>query len=168
MAGQVRLSDRVAGQILGHPTDILGVVSIDEGLRTRVHRLLAEYLDGQPLPADLVTEPVAIRAGTAVLYVRLVDCEPSVVRLFSPLLRGLDRSPELLVELNELNARLNFLRLFWREGTVYAASELLAETLEAAELTNACDALADTADHYDVRLHARFGGEIAYDQRGPG
>ncbi len=143
-------------------------MSIDEALRARVQALLAEYLDGQPFPADLVTEPVAIRAGTAVLYVRLVDCEPAVVRVFSPLLRGLERSPELLVELNELNARLNFLRLFWRDGTVYAASELLAGALDAAELANACDALADIADYYDVRLHARFGGEIAYTPRGSG
>jgi hypothetical protein len=140
-------------------------VPIHEGLRSRVHQLVAGYLAGQPVAADLTAEPAAIRSGTAVVYLRLIDAEPPVVRIFSPLLRQLDRSPELLMELNELNARLSFLRLFWREGTVYAASELLAETLSAAELANACDALADAADYYDERLQPRFGGQTAFDER---
>jgi hypothetical protein len=142
-------------------------VPIDGWLRTRVHDLVAGYLDGQPLPADLAAEPVAIRAGTAVVYVRLVDGQPPVVRVFSPLLRHIPRSPELLSELNDLNARLNFVRLFWRDETVYAATEVLAEALTAMELANTCDCLADTADYYDVRLHARFGGDIAFAERRP-
>jgi Putative bacterial sensory transduction regulator len=141
---------------------------IDDGLRARIRELVADYLDDRSLTDDLVAEPVVIRCGTAVLYVRLVDAEPPVVRVFSPLLRRIPRSPELLTELNELNARLNFQRVFWREGTVYAASELLAETLAAAELRHACDSVADVADYYDVRLHARFGGETAFAERRPG
>lgn len=137
-------------------------VPIDVDLCDRVRALVAGYLGGQPLPADLTAEPLAIRAGTAVIYLRLVDAEPPVVRIFSPLLRHVERTAELLAELNELNSVLNFLRLFWRDGTVYVATELLAETLTASELANACDALADTADYYDVRLHARFGGDIAF------
>jgi hypothetical protein len=138
------------------------VVAIDADVSARVRALLTAYLGGQPLPADLVAEPVAMRCGTAVVYVRLVDADPILVRVFSPLLRAVERSAELLTELNELNARLAFLRLFWRDGSVYAATELLAATLDDAELNHACDVLADTADHYDVRLHARFGGELAF------
>jgi len=137
-------------------------VAIDAGVCARVRELLTSYLGGQPLPADLVAEPVAMRCGTAVVYVRLVEADPVLIRIFSPLLRRVERSPDLLVELNELNARLSFLRLFWRDGSVYAAAEMLAATLDDVELANACDALADTADHYDVRLHARFGGELAF------
>jgi hypothetical protein len=142
-------------------------VAIDAGLRARIRQLVGAYLDGQPVPADISTEPVAIRAGTAVVYVRLVDAEPAVVRIFSPLLRRIDRTPDLLGELNDLNARLTFLRLFWREGTVYAAYELLAETLTEPELANACECVADTADYYDVRLHEQFGGDTAYAERRP-
>jgi len=142
-------------------------VPIDDDLRSKVHDLVAGYLDGQVFPDDLTAEPAAIRAGTAVVYVRLIDAEPPVVRVFSPLLRHIPRSAELLGELNDLNARLNFLRLFWRDETVYAATELLAATLDAADLANACDSLAETADYYDVRLHARFGGQTAYAERRP-
>jgi hypothetical protein len=134
-----------------------------DALRARVHRLVTAYLDGQAVPEDLSAEPAAVRCGTAVVYLRLVYDEPAVVRLFSPLLRHVERGADLLVELNELNSRLNFLRVFWRDGTVYAAAELLADTLTATELANACDWVADAADYYDVRLHAQFGGELAYE-----
>jgi Putative bacterial sensory transduction regulator len=141
---------------------------IDAHLQARVQRLVAEYLEDPSLEGDVAAAPVAVRCGTAVLYVRLVDAAPPVVRVFSPLLRRLGRSPELLTELNELNARLNFQRVFWRDGTVYAAQELLAETLTAAELGHACDGVADAADYYDERLRARFGGETAFAERRPG
>jgi hypothetical protein len=138
-------------------------VSIDDALRAKVHRLVTDYLGGQEVPADLVAEPVAIRSGTAVLYLRLIASEPPLVRVFSPLLRDLGRSPELLTELNELNGRLNFIRLFWRDDRVIAAVEMLASTLDPIELSNACDWLADTADYYDERLRDQFGGQLAFD-----
>jgi hypothetical protein len=138
-------------------------VSIDDALEAKVHRLLTDYLGGQEVPADLVAAPVAIRSGTAVLYLRLLANEPPLVRVFSPLLRRLDRSPELLAELNELNGRLNFVRLFWRDDCVFAAVELLASTLDAIELSNACDWVSDTADYYDERLRDQFGGQLAFD-----
>ena len=137
-------------------------VPLDEDLRSRTQGLVATYLDGQAANGDLVTEPVAVRSGTAVVYIRLIDADPPVVRVFSPLLRGVDRGAELLSELNDLNARLSFLRLFWRDSTVYLAAELLAEGLTMAVLTHTLDTLADTADFYDERLQPRFGGEKAY------
>ncbi|GAA0742992.1 hypothetical protein Drose_36975 [Dactylosporangium roseum] len=137
-------------------------MSIDDALRAKVHRLVTDYVGGQAVPPDLSTAPVAIRSGTAVLYLRLIANAPPLVRIFSPLLRKIDRSPELLVELNELNGRLNFLRIFWRDQSVIASTELLAETLDPIELSNACDWIADAADYYDERLHDQFGGELAF------
>jgi len=137
-------------------------VSIDDALRAKVHRLVTDYLGGQAVPADLTDEPAAIRCGTAIVYLRLVSGERPVLRAFSPLLRRVERSVELLTELNDLNGRLNFLRLFWRDATVFAAAELLAGTLTATELANVCDWISDAADYYDVRLHEKFGGELAF------
>ncbi|WP_238012526.1 YbjN domain-containing protein [Dactylosporangium sp. AC04546] len=137
-------------------------MSIDDALRAKVRGLVTDYLGGQPVPDDLTAAPAAIRSGTAVLYLRLINNDPPLVRVFSPLLRKIECSPELLTELNELNGRLNFIRLFWRDQSVIASTELLAATLDPIELTNACDWLADAADYYDVRLHAQFGGELAF------
>lgn len=158
--------------------DVGSGAGVDAELRERVTGLLAEYLDeagdadpdegcvpGEVDPdqgLDPLEAPVAIRSGTALVLVRLVDAEPALVRVFSPLLREVARSDELLAELNEINAHLSFLRLFWRDDTVFAASELLAASLDLASLANACDALCDLADYYDERLHDRFGGTLAY------
>jgi hypothetical protein len=138
-------------------------VSIDDALQAKVHGLVTDYLGGQDVPADLVTQPIAIRSGTAVVYLRLIASEPPLVRVFSPLLRGLGCSPELLAELNELNGSLNFIRLFWRDDCVIAAVEMLASTLDPIELSNACDWVADTADYYDELLREKFGGQLAFD-----
>ena len=136
-------------------------MTIESSVRERVSRLLTAYLGGDDA-VDPTETPVAIRAGTAVVHVRLIDAEPPVVRVFSSLLRRVDSSPELLAEINEINAHLSFARLFWRDGSVLAATELLASTIDPNELANACDVLCDVADYYDVKLHQRFGGELAF------
>jgi T3SS (YopN, CesT) and YbjN peptide-binding chaperone 1 len=136
-------------------------VTVESEVRERVGRLLGEYLDNAAV--DPTEAPVAIRAGTAVVQVRLIDADPPVVRVFSALLRRVEVSPELLTELNEINAHLSFVRLFWRDGAVLAATELLAATIDPNELANACDVLCDVADYYDVQLHQRFGGDLSFD-----
>lgn len=140
-------------------------VPIDEGVRNRVRALVAEYLDADSPAVDLVDGPVTLRSGTAMVYIRLIDGGPPVLRVYSPLLRHVERSGDLLAELNDLNARLSFLRLFWRDGTVFAATELLATALTTESLRHACDTVADTADYYDERLEPRYGGEKAYEDR---
>ncbi|MFI5910500.1 T3SS (YopN, CesT) and YbjN peptide-binding chaperone 1 [Dactylosporangium sp. NPDC051541] len=67
-------------------------MSIDDALRAKVHRLVTEYLGGPEVPADLVRRPIAIRSGTAVVYLRLIASEPPFVRVFSPVLRQLEES----------------------------------------------------------------------------
>jgi type III secretion system-like peptide-binding chaperone len=138
------------------------IVTLDPMLARRVTGLVANYLDDADHDLDIVTEPVAIQAGTAMVLIRLVDADPPVLRVFSPLVRSVERGAELLAELNEINAHLNFLRLFWRDHTIFAATELLAESSDAAAIAHACDAVADLADYYDVRFHDRLGGELAY------
>lgn len=137
-------------------------VPIDATLAERVTALLGAYLEDDGRPCDPTTGPVAIRSGTALVLVRLVDAEPPVVRVFSPLLREVERTPDLLSELNEINGHLNFLRLFWRDSTVFAATELLATSVDAANLTYACDAVSELSDYYDERLRDRHGGRLAY------
>lgn len=143
-------------------------VTVDPTLATRVAALLGQYLqdegDGdEPAPdVDPLTAPISIQAGTALVLVRLVDAEPPVVRVFSPLLRAVESSADLLAELNEINGHLGFLRLFWRDRTVFAATELLATSVDATSLRHACDGVAELSDYYDERLHERFGGQLAY------
>jgi hypothetical protein len=127
----------------------------------RVTRLLTEYV-GVDI-GDPVEHPVVLRTGTAAVHVRILDAQPPVLRVFSRLLAEVPRSDALVVELNELNATLSFVRVFWRDDAVFAATELLASTLDLVELAAACDLVADVADYYDVRLRDRHGGSTAFD-----
>jgi hypothetical protein len=148
------------------------VVTVDPTLAARVDAMLSDYLHDDSDDevedvadvADLnsLTAPVSIRSGTALVLVRLVDAEPPLVRIFSPLLRDVDRTAELLADLNGINSHLGFLRVFWRDRTVFAATELLATSLNATSLRHACDGVAELSDYYDERLHQRFGGQISY------
>ena len=141
---------------------------MNEALQARVAGLVAAQLHGgaSAVPSgDLVTEPAVVRSGTAVVYIRLIDADPPVLRLFSPLLRQVDRTADLLGELNDLNARLSFLRLFWRDDTVFAAAELLAEAVQEDAFAFAFETVADAADFYDEHLEPRFGGQKAYRDR---
>jgi hypothetical protein len=104
----------------------------------------------------------SFRSGSAVFNVRLLDEDPPVVSLFSFVLRGVRKSPKLLDALNGINSELRFVRVFWTEGNVIAAMELLADTLEEAALQNACATLASIADHFDTELKASFGGKTAF------
>lgn len=108
---------------------------------------------------------MAVRSGTAIVYIRLIDGDPCLLRIFSPLLRGVVRTAELMEELNDLNARLSFVRIFWRDDTVYAATELVADAVTDQALATAVDTVADAADYYDEWLETRFGGTKAYADR---
>jgi hypothetical protein len=139
------------------------VVTVDPTLSARVTSLLADYLqDDEGDAPDPLDAPVSIRSGTALVLVRLVDADPPLVRVFSPLLRDVPSSADLLAELNEINSHLGFLRVFWRDNTVFAAAELLATCVDATNLSHACDGIAELSDYYDERLSHRFGGHTAY------
>lgn len=111
---------------------------------------------------DVGAGPISVRSGSAVVNIRLLDTEPTLVRVYSAVVQGVPESPDLLSALNEINATTNFIRLFWRDETVFAADELLAQTLDLDELVTAVDLVADLADHYDDDLVERFGGEVGF------
>ncbi len=104
-----------------------------------------------------------LRRHAVPIYGRLLFDESSVFQVFAVVLNNLDASPEVYSELNDLNSNLQFARLFHVEGQVLAEVDLVAETLDEAELNVAIERL----DHVTLRigptLAAVFGGELATD-----
>ena len=132
-------------------------------LRPYVEKVLSEYLGADHLIADHDGD-YPVQHGSALYYVRLVDEKPPVVRIFSWMLHDVECTPDLLEALNEVNKSVSFVRLFWSDGDVVVATELLAETLDPEELAKGCDTVAQVADRYDNRLKERFGGNIQFDE----
>lgn len=132
-----------------------------EILRPYVESVVREYLEipeGGELKKDDDGD-IPIRWGSAIYYVRLVDRDPVLVRVFSVVLRGVELSHELLQELNETNQNVVSARVFWADGDIVASLELPAETLDAGDFSYAAWAVGSLADWADTELQPRFGGE---------
>jgi hypothetical protein len=86
----------------------------------------------------------------------------------SPLLSGVEATPELAAELHAIMARepLGRFALSLEHGEVWAEHAVLGDDLDADELHTAIDAVARVADAEDDRLQARFGGRRYADLMG--
>jgi hypothetical protein len=131
-------------------------------LRPYVERLLAEWLQTDDLVVDDDGD-VPIRFGSALYYVGLVDRDPPLVRVWSTVLRDVEKSPELLDAINDVNTRIIQCRMFFDDGAVTLATEVIAEELGKEELIEVCNAIATIADDFDDDLQGRFGGTRGFD-----
>jgi hypothetical protein len=135
-----------------------------EALRPHVERIVRAYLglgDGDDLTIDPDGD-IPVRVGSAMYYVSVLDRDPVLVRVWSIVLDDVDPSSELLEELNDMNATIVAVRVFHTGRRVVAATELRADTLDAAELAFACDSIGALADWIDNTMQIRFGGETHF------
>jgi type III secretion system-like peptide-binding chaperone len=136
-----------------------------ESARPAFEAMLAELLDVDP--ADLERDgdgdyPVPL-SDDHLLYLSLIEGDdgagtPDTVCAFAILAHGVDPTPELLTELNDLNRHVRFARLYWADGAVLVGDELLLSTLDAAELGHACRIVAALAARVAPLLEAVHGG----------
>jgi hypothetical protein len=127
--------------------------------------MLAEPLDvdaGDLQRDDDGDYPVPLD-GDRLLYLSLIEGDgdagtPDTVHAFAVLATGVDPTPELLTELNDLNRHVRFARLYWADGAVLVGGELLLSTLDAAELGHACHTVAALAARVAPMLEVVHGG----------
>ena len=81
------------------------------------------------------------------------------------LLRGVKKSQKLLEALNDTNADCPFAKVYWREEGVVLRLDLLAESLEDAQMRLACGIISRLADELDTTLKKRFHGGLAFNER---
>lgn len=124
--------------------------------------MLAQVLDKDELITDDDGE-WPVRAGSAIVIVRVVEGLPPALQLYSPVLRGVATTADLFDALNEINGRIRYGRVFVANHVVVVAMELPAVDLTATHIAFACAQLGNLADHMDDTLRGRFGGEVAFD-----
>jgi hypothetical protein len=130
--------------------------------RAHVARALAQLLDRD----ELITNDDGewpVKAGSAIVIVRVIEGLPPVLQLYSPVLRGVALTAELLEALNAINGRIRYGRAFVANHVVIVAMELPGVDLTPAHVAFACAELGNLADHMDDSLRGRFGGEVAFD-----
>lgn len=135
-----------------------------EIIRPYIERLIGQWLE-EPVPAPDEDGRYLVRVNTSGFFVEIVDFDPTLVRLWSPVVIGIPKSVGLLEMLNGLNANGLGLRIFLTDDQVMLATELVAETLHAREFHFACHLLASGAERLGPELVALYGGETLFGAR---
>jgi hypothetical protein len=135
-----------------------------EIIRPYLERLIGQWLE-EPVPAPDEEGRYHVRVNTSGFFVEIVDFQPTLVRLWSPVVIRIPKGVALLEMLNGLNANGLGLRIFLTEDQVILATELVAETLDARGLRFACHLLASAAERLGPELVALYGGETLFDAR---
>jgi hypothetical protein len=140
-----------------------------ELLRPYVEKVVSEYLGIEP--GKLIVNQdgtIPVSVGSANYNIRLMDGDPAVLQVYSVVLEEIQKSPELFEAINDINRNTYYAKAFWLDDNrLIVASELVAETADKGEITNACNAIAWLADHYDTELHGKFGGKMSRDDAPP-
>jgi hypothetical protein len=101
---------------------------------------------------------VGIRAGSAMVFVRVRD-NPPLVDVFSPILTEVEPTEQLYVKLSELTNRMPIGRLYCTGDTVWASIPVFGRNFQATHLMLAVQVMTGLADELDDRLHGEFGGK---------
>lgn len=128
-------------------------------LREQVHTVLAAMQ--QTTPDKLVADAdgdIGIRAGTAMVFVKVRD-DPPLVDVFSPVLTGVEPSEQLYGRLSELTNRMPVGRLYCANQTVWASVPVFGRNFQPSHLVLAVQVMTGLADELDDRLHGEFGGK---------
>ena len=105
--------------------------------------------------------------GSQVVFVRWLGTTP-FVRIWSPLVRGVDETSELLGQLNSLNASAGLVRFSVHDGVIFAEADVAAEPIVAKHVDLALRRFCDATDGVDVMLQREFGGRTAFIEHLPG
>ena len=104
---------------------------------------------------------ICLPRGSQVVFVRRLGATP-FVRIWSPLVRGVDETPELLAQLNSLNASAGLARFSVLDGVVFAEADVAAEPIVAKHVDLALRRFCGATDGVDAMLQCEFGGRNAF------
>jgi hypothetical protein len=142
---------------------------LDERVRIVVSELLSRPVDELPVDAD---GDIAIRSGSAMVFVRISD-DPPLVEVSSPVLTEVTATQRLYERLSALTKTMPIGRLYLEDGTVWASVGVFGTDFQPTHLHTAIRVMTGLADVLDDRLQGDFGGKIFFgdalpDRREPG
>lgn len=139
-------------------------MSVHEVVQSHLECLMQEMLEVDELKVRSNGD-IGVSTESGGYTVRVLKRGPNPhIEVYSILLTEIDKDPGLLEKLNDLNAGLSHLRVFWSERRVVAAGELVGTTAEGDGLSCVCDELAHFIDHHAEEIKAVFGGLLLNDR----
>jgi len=103
-----------------------------------------------------------VRFGSARYYVRLLGEPDPDVQVFAVALNEVPATPELLAELNDINGRIRFARIFHVHEEVLVETNIVGESVDPLGLRTACEAVGEVADKVGAILAKKYGGRRAF------
>lgn len=132
----------------------------------QAHSQVREYLD--ELFEDTIEEEghFYVSYGSTVLEIAVEPYGPeeAVVVIMSYCVQDVEVDEELLGALLEVNHTLSFGAFSLVGNDVFLQHTLFARTLARPNLLNALASVAETADLYDDKISAKWGGQRALDR----
>jgi hypothetical protein len=110
---------------------------------------------------------ICLPRGSQVVFVRRLGATP-FVRIWSPLVRGVDETTDLLGQLNALNASAGLVRFSIHDGVVFAEADVAAEPIVVKHVDLALRSFCGATDGVDAMLQREFGGRTAFIEIPPG
>lgn len=143
---------------IGNPVEHFRKWLLDN-LRTITKREHLEPDEDGDIPVDV---------GSARTYVspRMTRVDPKnkalSLDIYSILVQGIEKSPDLLLTLNRINCETPFVKAKYeeREGQVVLHHELMADSLSPERLAKHLGMIAFMADALDTELQRQFGGDL--------
>ena len=105
-----------------------------------------------------------IKTESAGFFARVDGDDVPVIRVFSVVAKEIDKTPELLEKLNEINGALSFVRTSWMGNQVLIGGESLAMSTDVTEFSQVCRTVAMASDHFGPQLVAAHGGKPFFEQ----
>ncbi len=129
-----------------------------------VERLLEELSGNESLTKD-AQGGYAFRHGTSGYTVRVVGTdERPAVRVWSVALHEVERTPELLGTLNDINQRLLHARVYWAEKAVVFEDAVLGLALNKGTLQSSLVDVAEASSFFGPQLKEKFGGTLTFEE----
>ncbi len=106
---------------------------------------------------------IGVRYRSALSFVR-INHEGLFVGMFAQLLTDVPENPDIFSRLNDINSNEIMVRVFYKDGVVYAVADLPALPFVGAHVAEAFGYFCDAADRLGVLLQKIFGGETAFEE----
>jgi len=92
------------------------------------------------------------------VFARLVVGVPPRLSIFAVVVSEVEPSADLFAELNDLNSNIGFVRVMHHDQVVVVAGDLVAATVDDAEIITVYERVRSVADEIGDMLAVRFGG----------
>lgn len=137
------------------------VGQMDAMLRSHVERCLQDAWECDDLVVDSDGE-YPYRHGTAACYVRPDGAPQPGVTVYAFAVMEVRRRAALLAEINEINGRTRFTRIYWDADTVAVEAQIPWTAIDRPTLDFYTARVASVADEIGGMIAAVFGGQTPF------